>query len=105
MRLMFVYWKVEDAGSAQDIYNYCQAARRLGHQAALYAPEGAVSHFNCSLDLASADGVVFPLEWNIYLHNNEPLDLEGPMRKVPRERRVLLDCDAIHTHLLRVGGD
>jgi hypothetical protein len=105
MRLMFVYWKVEDAGSAQDIYNYCQAARRLGHQAALYAPEGAVSRFNCSLDLASADGVVFPLEWNIYLHNNEPLDLEGPMRKVPRERRVVIDCDGMYNDAIRADGD
>jgi hypothetical protein len=105
MRLLFVYWKVEDAGSAQDIYNYCQAARRLGHEAALYAPEGAVSRFNCSLDLASADGVVFPLEWNIYLHNNEPLDLERPMREVPRERRVVIDCDGMYNDLIRADGD
>jgi hypothetical protein len=105
MRLMFVYWKVEDAGSAQDIYNYSQAAKRLGHEVALYAPEGAVSRFNCSLDLASADGVVFPLEWNIYLHNDEPLDLEEPMRKIPRERRVVIDCDGMYNDVIRVEGD
>ena len=29
MRLLFVYWKVENAGSAQDIYNYCEAAKRM----------------------------------------------------------------------------
>ena len=105
MRLMFVYWKVEDAGSAQDIYNYCQAAKRLGHEVALYAPEGAVSRFTCSLDIQSADGVIFPLEWNIYLHNNEPLDLEHPMSKVPRKRRVVIDCDGMYSDAVHVNGD
>lgn len=105
MRLMFVYWKVEDAGSAQNIFNYCQAAKRLGHEAALFAPEGSVSRFPCSLDLDSADGVVFPLEWNIYLHNNEPLDIEGPLRKVPRRRRVVIDCDGMYNDPIRTAGD
>jgi hypothetical protein len=105
MRLMFVYWKVEDAGSAQDIYNYCQAAKRLGHDVALYASEGAVSRFPCSLDIESADGVIFPLEWNIYLHNNEPLDLERPMAKVPRHRRVIIDCDGMYNDAIHVDGD
>ncbi len=105
MRLLFVYWKVEDAGSAQDIYNYCEAAKRLGHEAALYAPPGAVSRFDCSLDLEAADGVIFPLEWNIYLHNNEPLDLEGPLRRVPRRRRVVIDCDGMYNDVVRADGD
>jgi hypothetical protein len=105
MRLMFVYWKIEDAGSAQDIQHYCHAAKRLGHEMALYAPEGSVSRFPCSLDVESADAVIFPLEWNIYLHNNEPLDLEGPMGKVPRKRRVVIDCDGMYNDVIRVGGD
>jgi len=105
MRLLFVYWKVENAGSAQDIYNYCEAAKRMGHEAALYAPEGAVPRFDCSPDLESADGVIFPLEWNIYLHNNEPLDLEEPMRRVPRRRRVVIDCDGMYNDVTRVDGD
>ncbi len=105
MRLMFVYWKLDNAGSAQDIYNYCQAAKTLGHEAALYAPEGSFSRFACSLDIESADLAIFPLEWNIYLHNNEPLDLEGPMRKVPRARRVVIDCDGMYNDVTRVNGD
>src|SRR5437879_11799376 len=96
MRLLFVYWKVENAGSAQDIYNYCEAAKRMGHEAALYAPEGAVSRFDCSPDLESADGVIFPLEWNIYFHNNEPLDLEEPRRRVPRRPRVGMHCAGLY---------
>lgn len=105
MRLMFVYWKLDDAGSAQDIYHYCQAAASLGHEMALYAPEGAVSRFPCSLNIESADAAIFPLEWNIYLHNNEPLDLETPMRKVPRQRRVVIDCDGMYNDMTRVDGD
>src|SRR6266481_3712905 len=105
MRLLFVYWKVENAGSAQDIYNYCEAAKRMGHEAALYAPEGAVSRFDCSPDLESADGVIFPLEWNIYLHNNEPLDLEEPIRRVRRRRRVVTDCEGNYDGYRSVDGD
>lgn len=105
MRLMFVYWKLDDAGSAQDIQHYCQVAERLGHEMALYAPPGALSKFPCSLDIESADAAIFPLEWNIYLHNNEPLDLETPMRKVPRNRRVVIDCDGMYGGVTRVDGD
>lgn len=105
MRLIFVYWKIDDAGSAQDIYHYCMAGRRLGHEMALYAPEGAVSRIPCTLDIESADAAIFPLEWNIYLHNNEPLDLETPIRKIPRRRRVVIDCDGMYGGLTRVDGD
>src|SRR5260370_29810468 len=77
----------------------------MGHEAALYAPEGAVPRFDCSPDLESADGVICPLEWNIYLHNNEPLDLEEPMRRVPRRRRVVIDCDGMYNDVTRVDGD
>src|SRR5258708_29052870 len=105
MRVLFVDWKVENAGGAQDISNYCEGAKRMGHEAALYAPEGAVSRFDCSPDLESADGVIFPLEWNIYLHNNEPLDLEEPMRRGPRRRRVVIDCDGMYNDVTRVDGD
>src|SRR5260370_26056497 len=77
----------------------------MGHEAALYAPEGAVRRFDSAADLESADGVIFPLEWNIYLHNNEPLDLEEPMRRVPRRRRVVIDCDGMYNDVTRVDGD
>jgi hypothetical protein len=105
MRLMFVYWQVGDAGSAQTIAHYCRAARGLGHQAALFAPEGSVPGIPCSLDIESADAAIFPLEWNIYLHNNEPLDLDTPVRRIPRERRVVIDCDGMYADVTRAGED
>ncbi len=105
MRLLIVYWKLDDAGSAQDIEHYCRAAKNLGHEMALYAPEGSLSRFPCSLDLESADAAIFPLEWNIYLHNNEPLDLETPVQKIPRNRRVVIDCDGMYGGLRRAEED
>jgi hypothetical protein len=77
MRLMFVYWKLENAGSAQTIFNFAEAAKRLGHEVVLYAPEDPTSRFQCSLDLESADGVIFVLEWNIYIHQSHKLDFGG----------------------------
>lgn len=102
---MFVYWHVEDAGSAQTIYKYAQAARALGHEVALYAPPNPASRFNCSLDVESADAVIFLLEWNIYLHNNEPLDLDGAISRSQRKRRFVIDDDGMYNDVIRVDGD
>ena len=55
MRLMFVYWRIGNAGSAQDILQYSRVARSLGHEVVMYAPEEPGSPFECSLDLESAD--------------------------------------------------
>jgi hypothetical protein len=105
MRLMFIYWKVENAGSAQTIYNYAETAVKFGHEVVLYAPENALSRFRCSLDIESADVAVFVLEWNIYLHNNEPLDLEGPITRMPRDRRIVIDNDGMYDDVVEIGGD
>ena len=37
MRLMFVYWRTSNAGSAQTIRHYAEAARELGHEVVIYA--------------------------------------------------------------------
>ncbi len=105
MRLMFVYWQLDDAGSAQTIYNFSQAARELGHEIVLYAPENPSSRFECSLDVDAADAVIFLLEWNIYLHQNRPFPLEEPMSRTPRSRRIVIDDDGMYNDLVRVDGD
>ncbi|MFI7495069.1 glycosyltransferase [Kocuria sp. M4R2S49] len=102
---MFVYWKLEDAGSAHTIHHLARAARRAGHEIVLYAKPDPTYPTECSLDVESADAVVFLLEWNIYLHHDEPLDIEGPMRRCPRERRILIDNDGMYNDALRVDGD
>jgi hypothetical protein len=105
MRFMFVYWKLENAGSAQTILNYAAAARELGHEVVLYADPDDSSKFACSLDIDSADAVVFLLEWNIYLHENKPLDLSGALRWSAREQRIAIDNDGMYNDPIRVDGD
>src|SRR5262249_61315129 len=103
MRLMFVYWQPENAGSAQDILNYSRAAKGLGHEVVLYAPEAPGSRYHCSLDIDSADAVIFVFEWNLYLHPGGDkkkvqllrtglmgighLNVVKLVSRVPRERR------------------
>ena len=80
MRLMFVYWAFEDQGSGLVIQGYTEAARMLGHEVAVYGRwiPGKVNPripLNYSLDLASADAVVFIFEWTTQLKPGDRLDL------------------------------
>jgi hypothetical protein len=105
MRLMFVYWPYENAGSAVDLFNYSQAARSLGHEVVVYGPKDARLCFDCSLDVRAADAVVFVLEWNLYLHHGGWLNLVRLLAEAPRERRVVIDCDAMYNDAISIGGD
>src|SRR5512135_3884084 len=96
MRLLFVHYVKEDRGSAQDMYNYAQTARVLGHEVALYGPAKAGSAFHYSRDVGSADAVVFIFEWTNELQYGDNVDLVRLVGKVPRRRRVVLDCDGAY---------
>jgi len=121
VRLMFVYWRIGNAGSAQDILQYARVAKLLGHEVVMYAPDEPGSPFKCSLDLESADAVIFVFEWNLYLFPGGDKKKGGVYRdglmgighlnvaklfsRVPRNRRVILDCDGMYNDAIRVGGD
>src|SRR5512135_1601099 len=105
MRLTFVYWAFEDHGSAQDIYNYTRVAKALGHDVALYGPPETKLPFTCSLDLESADAVVFIFEWTTGLMHGDHLDLVRLMAKVHRKRRVVIDCDGMYNDIISIIGD
>ena len=75
MRLMFVHYLFEDRGSAQDIHHFALAAKELGHEVALYGPPDPSSPFNYSLDVESADAVIFIFEWTTDLQFGDDLDL------------------------------
>src|SRR5262249_26155429 len=105
MRLMIVHHVLEDRGSPQDMYHYPEAAKALGHEVALYGPPQATSAFNYSLELDAADAVIFICEWTTALQYGNNLDLVRLVGSVPRNRRVVIDCDGKYNDAISVVGD
>jgi Glycosyl transferases group 1 len=105
MRLMFVYYCYSDAGSAQDLYHYGRAAKELGHQVVIYGRPQPGSLFSFSLNVESADALVFVFEWTTQLRDGDRLDLARLLTKVPRQRRVVIDCDGAYNDAITVDGD
>src|SRR3989442_1674712 len=105
MRLMFIYWPFEDQGSGLVIQGYSAAAEALGHQVVVYGRENPKIPLNYSLDIESADAVIFIFEWATDLWRADHLDLARLVGKVPRERRVILDGDGNYNDVISVLGD
>src|SRR5438067_10348035 len=105
MRIMFVYFVAEDAGSAQDIHNYIRAADELGHEVVLYGRPGALPLFKFSLDIELADAVFFIFEWTTQLRFGDQLDWVRLATKVPRHKRFVIDCDGAYNEMIHVEGD
>ncbi len=104
MRLIFVHWVYEDRGSAQDLYNYREAARQLGHEVVIYGPP-ELSSFHYSLDVGDNDAMVFICEWTTGLQYGDQLDWLRLVAQVPRRRRVVIDCDGKYNDAISVTGD
>jgi len=109
MRLMFVYWYMGGGGSAQDIHHYARAAEALGHEVVLYGPRPRGEHLAERLiftrDAESADLVAFICEWTTDLRDCDALDLLRLIERVPRERRIVIDCDGGYNDPLSIHGD
>jgi hypothetical protein len=110
MKLMFVYWAMEDQGSGLVIQGYTEAARALGHEVSVYGrwipgKVNPVIPLNYSLDIESADAVVFVFEWTTQLKPGDQLDLARIVSTVPRNRRVILDGDGKYNAVIRVADD
>lgn len=105
MRLLFVYYIMKDAGSAQDIRHYADAAKALGHEIVLYGPPDNDTGFHCSRDIESADAVVFIFEWTTELRYGDQLDILRLIHRVPRDRRIVIDCDGNYNDALNICGD
>ena len=69
---------------------------------ALYGPPNAASAFDNSLDVGSTDAVIFIFEFSTWLDNLDALRLVG---RVPRRRRVVIDCDGKYNDAISVAGD
>jgi hypothetical protein len=104
MRLIFVHWVYEDRGSAQDLYNYREVAKQLGHEVVIYGPP-ELSSFHYSLEINNSDAVVFICEWTTQLQYGDQLDWLRLVARVPRRRRVVIDCDGKYNDAISVVGD
>ena len=104
MRLIFVHYVYEDRGSAQDLDNYCRVARALGHEVVVYGPPDAGS-FDYSSTVGAGDAVIFIVEWTTALQRGDQLDWVRLIGRVPRERRVVIDCDGKYNEAISVVGD
>ena len=105
MKLVFVYWGYENAGSMLDLRGYARAAEAMGHQVTIYGPASAVFALNYSQDLAGADAVVFIFEWTTELQYGDRLDWARLVSSVPRGRRVVIDCDGAYNEPILFHGD
>jgi hypothetical protein len=105
MRIMFVYFIAEDAGSAQDVHNYIRAAEEQGHEIVLYGRPGALPSFKFSLDVESADAVFFIFEWTTDMRFGDQLDWARIACRVPRQKRFVIDCDGAYNEAIHVEGD
>jgi hypothetical protein len=105
MKLVFVYWGYENAGSMLDLRGYTRAAQAMGHEVTVYGPANPVFALNYSQDLAGADAVVFIFEWTTELQYGDRLDWARLMASVPRERRVVIDCDGAYNEPILFHGD
>jgi hypothetical protein len=105
MRLMFIYWAFQDQGSGVDIRGYSEAARASGHEVVLYGRPDPAIPLTCSLDVESADALVFVFEWTTALLGGDALDLARLVGRVPRSRRIVIDCDGAYNDAIEVGGD
>ena len=105
MKLVFVYWGFENAGSMLDLKGYARAAEAAGHEVTVYGPPGHVYALNYSKDLSNADAVVFVVEWTTELQFGDRLDWLRLIASVPRSRRVVIDCDGAYNEPIAFRGD
>jgi hypothetical protein len=105
MRLMFVYYPFEDQGSGLVIQGYSDAASALGHEVVVYGRENPSIPLTWSLDVSSADAVVFLWEWTTELRWGDSFDVARIVADVPRNRRVIVDGDGNYNDVVTVDGD
>lgn len=105
MKLVFVYWGFENAGSMLDLRGYARAARTMGHEVIVYGPPGHALGLDYSIDLAGVDAAVFIFEWTTALQFGDRLDWTRLLAAVPRRSRVVIDCDGAYNDPIEFGGD
>ena len=102
---MFVNYLYHDAGSVMDIYSYSKAAKKLGHEIIIYGQPKKNIPLQYSLNLNDADFVIFILEWTTFSNEGDQLDLIRILDKIPRDRRIVIDCDGNYNDRVQIGKD
>ena len=105
MRIMLVYFLLEDGGSAIDVQHYVRAAKRAGHEIVVYGPPRPGSEIPFTMDLEGVDAAVFVYEWTQRLLHGDNLDYARIVAKIPRRRRVVIDCDGGLNERMTASGD
>jgi hypothetical protein len=105
MKIAFVYYGYENAGSMLDLRGYTRAAMAMGHEVIVYGPPEWAFALNYSKDLTNADALVFVVEWTTALQFGDSLDWLRLLDAVPRERRVVIDCDGHYNEPIWFMGD
>lgn len=105
MRLMFIHHVLEDRGSAQDMYYYARVAKELGHEVVLFGMPGKKSSFNYTTDVSTADAAIFIFEFTTELQYGDLLAWARLLGKIPRSRRIVIDCDGKYNDAVEPVGD
>ena len=105
MRLIFIHHVLEDRGSAQDMYHYARVARELGHEVVLFGEPGKPSSFNYTTEVSPDDAAIFIFEFTTELQYGDMLAWGRILGKIPRSRRVVIDCDGKYNDVLQPVGD
>ena len=105
MRFMFVHHVLEDRGSAQDMFHYVRVAKALGHEVVLFGAPGRPSAFNYTTDVSSVDAAIFIFEFTTELQYGDLLAWTRLLSRIPRSRRVVIDCDGKYNDTIHVTGD
>ena len=88
-----------------DLRGYARAAKAMGHDVTVYGPPGHAFALDYSQDLAGAEAVVFVFEWTTALQFGDRLDWARLLSAVPRQRRVVIDCDGGYNDPIEFAGD
>src|SRR5215813_8702794 len=104
MRIMLVYWAFEDQGSGLLINGYTRAAKEMGHEVVVYGRPIPNIPLSYSMDVESADALVYIFEWTTDLLRGDNLDF-ARLSKIPRRRTVIIDGDGNYNDLISADGD
>src|SRR5215470_13797871 len=104
MRIMLVYWAFEDQSSGLLINGYTHAAKGMGHEVVVYGRPIPNIPLSYSMDVESADALVYIFEWTTDLLRGDNLDF-ARLSKIPKRRTVILDGDGNYNDLISADGD